>query len=193
VEALNQVIRSKNNRRTSGIAARFRRRVGRELEPTLPLYELGDALPEDDDENELADTENNNPPGHTELPVDDQVDDSTARTMLSPLVGTDEDDDKEDASSTALGLTADGSNAPLASTTALDHPVDGSDAPPASTTALGLPADGSNLSEEGDATDAGSDGNGVGPAGVGATDAPRIPPVQQSTFFSNFSTRKCKN
>jgi len=34
--------------------------------------------------------------------------------------------------------------------------------------------------------DAGSDGNDVGPAGVGATDAPRIPPVQQSTFFLFF-------
>ena len=107
------------------------------------------ALPDDDDEDELAGIENNNPPGHAELPVDDQVDDSTARTMLFPLVETDEDDDDDDASSTALGLAANGSDAPPASTTALDHPVDGSDAHPASTTALGLPADGSDLSEEG--------------------------------------------
>ena len=117
------------------------------------------------------DIENNNPPGHAELPVNDQVDDSTARTTLSPLVETDEDDDDNGASSTALGLSADGSDAPPASTTALDHPVDGSDAPLASTTALGLPADGSNLSEEGDATDAGSDGNDVGPLAL----LPRTP------------------
>jgi len=106
--------------------------------------------------------------------------------MLLPLVETDEEDDDDDALSTALGLTAGGSDAPPASTIALDHPVDGSNAPPASTTALRLPADGSDLSEEGDATDAGSDGNNVVPAGIGATDAPRIPPVQQSTFFPIF-------
>jgi hypothetical protein len=106
--------------------------------------------------------------------------------MLSPLVETDEDEDDDDASSTALGLAADGSNATTASTTALDHSVDGSDPPPALTTALGLPADGSDLSEEGDATDAGSNGNDVGPAVSGATDAPSIPPVQQSTLFPIF-------
>jgi hypothetical protein len=39
---------------------------------------LGDALSDDDDEDELAGIENNNPPGHAELPADDQVDDSTA-------------------------------------------------------------------------------------------------------------------
>jgi hypothetical protein len=106
--------------------------------------------------------------------------------MLLPLVETDEDDDDDDASSTALGLTADGSDATTASTTVLDHSVDGSDAPPALTTALGLPADGSDLSEEGDATDTGSNGNDVGPAGGGATDAPSIPPVRQSTLFPIF-------
>ena len=106
--------------------------------------------------------------------------------MLLPLVETDKDDDDNDASSTALGLAADGSNATTASTTALNHLVNGSDAPPASTTALGLPADGSDLSEEGDFTDAGSNGNNVGPTGGGTTDAPSIPPVQQSTFFPIF-------
>jgi len=106
--------------------------------------------------------------------------------MLSPLIKTDDDDHDNDASSTALSLAVDGSDATTASTTALDHSVDGSDAPPAFTTALGLPANGSNLSEEGDVTDAGSDGNDVGPAGGGATDAPHIPPVQQSTLFPIF-------
>ncbi len=85
------------------------------------------------------------------------------RTVLSPpLIETDEDDGDDDASSTALGLAADGSDVTTASTTALDHSVDGSDAPPASTTALGLPADESDLSEEGDVMDAGSDGNESG-------------------------------
>jgi hypothetical protein len=126
------------------------------------------------------------PPGHAELPIDDQVNDSTAGTMLSPLVETDEDDDDDDASSTALGLAADESDATPASATALDHLVDGSDAPPASTTALGLPADGSDLPEEGDVTDAGSNGNEVGPAGNGATATPSIPPMRQSTLFPIF-------
>ncbi len=135
---------------------------------------------------EMAGIKNNNPPGHAELPVDDLVNDSTARTMLSPLVETDKDDDDDDALSTALSLAADGSDATPASTTALDQPVDRSDAPPASNSSLGLPADGSDLLEEGDFTDAGSDGNNVGPAGGGATDAPHIPPVQQSTLFPIF-------
>ena len=62
----------------------------------------------------------------------------------------------------------------------------GATPPPASTTALGLPVDGSNLLEEGDVTDAGSVGNDVGPTGVGATDTPSMPPVQQSTLFPIF-------
>ena len=106
--------------------------------------------------------------------------------MLSPFVKSDKDDDNDDASPTALGLAADGSDATTASTTALDRSVDGSDAPPASPTALGLPADGSDLPEEGDAMDAGSIGNEVGPAGNGATATPSIPPVRQSTFFPIF-------
>ena len=106
--------------------------------------------------------------------------------MLSPLAKTDKDNKNYDASSTALGLAADGSDATMASPTTLDHSVDGSDAPPASTTALDLPADGRDLSEEGDVTDAGSNGNNVGPPGSGATDAPSIPPVKQSTLFPIF-------
>jgi len=50
--------------------------------------------------------------------------------MLSPLVESDEEDDNDGASSTALGLAANGSDEPTASTTALDRSVDGSDVPP---------------------------------------------------------------
>ena len=50
--------------------------------------------------------------------------------MLSPLVKSDKDNDDDDASSTALGLAANGSDAPTVSTTALNRSVDGSDAPP---------------------------------------------------------------
>ena len=107
--------------------------------------------------------------------------------MLSPFVESDEDDEDDDASPSALGLAADGSDATTVSTTALDRSVDGSDAPPASPTALGLPADGSDLPDEGDATDAGSIGNDVGPAGDGATATPSIPLVRQSTFFPLFN------
>ena len=141
---------------------------------------------DDNDVDKLNGIKNNNPPGHAELPVDDQVDDSTVQTMLSPLVESDKDNDNDDASSTVLGLAANGSNATTVSTTALDRSVDGSDAPPASTTALGLPADGSDFPEEGDATDTGSIGNEVGPAGDGPTVAPSIPPVQQSNLFPIF-------
>ena len=106
--------------------------------------------------------------------------------MLSPLVETDEDDDDDDdASSTALGLVADGSDATTASTTALAIQSMGA-TPPALTTALSLPADESDFSEEGDVTDAGSNGNDVGLTGGGATDAPSIPLVQQSTPFPIF-------
>jgi hypothetical protein len=126
------------------------------------------------------------PPEHAELPFDDQVNGSTVRMVLSPLVETDEDDDDDDASSTALGLAAGGSDATTASTTALNHSVDGSDAPLASTTALGLPADESDLSEEGDVTDAGSDGNEAGSAGDGTMATPSIPPMRQSTLFPIF-------
>ena len=119
------------------------------------------------------------PPGHALLPVDDQVDVSILWTMLSSLVKSGKyDDDDDDTSSTALGLTANGSDATKLSTTALDRLVDRSDTPPASTTALGLPADGSNFSEGGDAIVTGSIGNEVGPTGDGATATPSIPPVR---------------
>jgi hypothetical protein len=121
VEALNRVIRGEKYHQTNGITAHFRQRVGRALNPPLPLFKVGDALPDDDEEDELEGIKNNNPPGNAELPVNDQVNDSAARTMLSPLVESDEDDDDDDASSTALGLEADGSDATTASTTALDR------------------------------------------------------------------------
>jgi hypothetical protein len=89
--------------------------------------------------------------------------------MLSPLVESDEDDNDDDASFTALGLTANGSNATKASTTA-----------------LGSPANVSNLSEGGDATDAGSNGNERAPADNGAIKAPSIAPMQQSSLFPIF-------
>jgi hypothetical protein len=106
--------------------------------------------------------------------------------MLSPLVESDEDDDNDEASSTALGFEANGSNSTTASATARDRLVDDSDTPPASTTALGLPANGSDLLEGGDATDAGSIGYKVVPTSDGATAAPSIPPVQKSTLFPIF-------
>ncbi len=62
MEALNHVICQENYRQTSGIAARFRQRVGRVLDPPLPLFEVGNALPDDDNEDELEGSENNMPP-----------------------------------------------------------------------------------------------------------------------------------
>jgi hypothetical protein len=69
-----------------------------------------------------------------------------AGILMDPVDESNEDDDNDDASSTALGLEADESDATTASATALDLLINESDAPLASTTALGLPDDGSNLS-----------------------------------------------
>ncbi len=95
-----------------------------------------------------------------------------------PFVETDEDDDNDGESTTALGLMTNGSDATTTSTMAVDRLVKGSNAPPASTTALGLLADGSNLSEEGDTVDAGSVGNVEAPVGNGAMRDSSIPPWQ---------------
>ena len=109
-----------------------------------------------------------------------------AGILIDPVVESNENDDNDDASSTALGLEANGNDETTASATTLDLLVNGSDAPLALTTALGLPANGSDLSEGGDATDASSVGNEVDPGCDGATAAPSIPPVQQSTLFPIF-------
>ncbi len=80
------------------------------------------------------------------------------------------DDHGNGALSTALCLLANGRNATITFTMALDRLVDGRDATPASTTALGLPANGSEMSEEGDAVEAGSVGNEEAHVFNGATE-----------------------
>ena len=159
--------------------ARFRHRVG--LAPVLPipLFDAHDNLTDEhdkltNDDEEDVESDINNHSGGAVLPDDNPVNGSTVRTT-------------DDATTTALGHGADGSVATIpASATALDPPVDGSDAPQVSTTALDLPVDGSDLPEEGDATDAGSDGNEVGTAGVNATDTSSTSPVQHPTLFPLF-------
>ena len=78
----------------------------------------------------------NNPPDG-DKPLDNNPVDGGSTLLALPLtkesVG---DDDDNDASTTAHGSTAAGSDSTTASATALDRPVNGSDAPPASTTAL---------------------------------------------------------
>jgi hypothetical protein len=79
-----------------------------------------------------------------------------------------DDDDNDDVSPTACGLTAAGSNTTNASATALGRPVDGSNAPPASTTSLDLPVNGSNAPRDGDAFAVGATGNDENPLGNSA-------------------------
>ena len=89
------------------------------------------------------------PPPDGDKPHDDNPVDGGSTLLALPLtnksVGA---NNNGDASSTACGSTAAGSDATTASTTALDRPVNGSDAPPASTTALDSPVDGSNAERE---------------------------------------------
>ena len=85
MEALNRVIRSKNTRRTSGIAARFRQRAGLAPVLPLPLFDANDNLTDahdnlTDDDNEDVESDNNNQSGGAELPVDNPVNGSTVRT-----------------------------------------------------------------------------------------------------------------
>ena len=121
VEALNRVICEENNCPTSGIAARFQQRVGSALDLPLPLFEPGPPLVDNDNVDKLEGSENNNPPGQAELPINDQVDVSIAWTMVLPFVQSEKDDDDDDASPTALGLEAGWSNATTTSATALDR------------------------------------------------------------------------
>ena len=125
----------------------------------------------------------NNPPNGDEPHDDDRVD---GGSTLSALPLTNEsvgDDNDNDASTTARGSTAAGSDATTASATALNWPVDGSNAPPASTSALDSPVDGSNVEREGDSWAAGATGDDKNPLGNGAGGDFNIPPMRQSAFF----------
>ena len=73
VEAHNRVIRGENHHRQSGIGARFRQRVGRPLDPLIPLYSVAPPLPDEDDNDIDAGIENNNPSRGTAVEDDDIV------------------------------------------------------------------------------------------------------------------------
>ena len=116
MEALNRVIRAENTRRTSGIAACFRHRVGLAPVLPLPLFDAHDNLTDEhdkltNDDEEDVESDINNHSGGAVLPDDNPVNGSTVRTI-------------DDATTTALGHGADGSVATIpASATALDPPV----------------------------------------------------------------------
>ena len=173
--------------RVRGIAARFRVRAQRELEPQIPLYNVGPPLADDDDEDKLG-LVNNNPSEDEVLYNDDSVNDGSPLTALLTLDESDEESDesvgdnnKEEASSTDLSHTADGSSATTTSPTALDRLVDESDAPPASTTVLDSSVDDSAATREGEAAAAGAVSNDDTPVGNDAMGDSSIPPMRQST------------
>ncbi len=125
---------------------------------------------------------NNSPNG--DEPHDNDPVDGGSTLLASPLTNKSiGDDDNDDASSTACGLTTAGSDATAASATALDRPVNGSNSPPASTTALDSPVDGSIAAREGDTLAAGATGDNNNPLGDGAGGDSSIPPMQQSAYF----------
>jgi hypothetical protein len=149
-------------------------------------------MADDDEEDELG-LERNNPPGDAETSNDNRVDGGSASPASTALSEADKesdalaDGDKDNgASPTALGWTANGSDATNALATALDLPVNGSDAPPASTTTLGVPFGGSDATREGELAAAGAVGEEQTPVGKGATGDSSIPPMRQSALYPLF-------
>jgi hypothetical protein len=79
--------------RVRGISARFRVRAQRELEPQIPLYNVGPPLADDDDEDKLGLVNNN--PFEDEVPYnDDSVNDGSPLTALLTLDESDEESDE---------------------------------------------------------------------------------------------------
>ncbi len=126
-------------------------------------------------------SENNNPPGHVVLLIDDQVNNSAALPTLPHINESMDDNDNDDVSPTACSSMAAGSNITDTSTTALDWLVDGSGAPPTSTTALNLPVNESDDTRMEDATDSGVTDDNETPNANGALGNSCIPPMIQST------------
>jgi hypothetical protein len=118
-EALNRVIRSENTRQVSSIAAHFREHV---RQPPLPLIPLHDAKLVLNDDNEGLMGFGLNNPLDGNAPHDDNRVNGGSTLLASPLTNKSVSDNKDDdASPTAHGSTAAGSNATTTSTTALDR------------------------------------------------------------------------
>ncbi len=126
------------------IAACLRQPAGRPLDPLIPLYNVPPPCNADDDETDLTVVEINNPPGDAKECDNNQVVLFDVSTTLPALDEPLKDNDDDDASPTALGLSANGSNAVASTTVSLA--ADRIDAPPA-------------LAEDDNAT-------GTGPGGV---------------------------
>jgi hypothetical protein len=131
----------------SSIAACFRERVRQPPLPRIPLHDVELAL--DDDDEGLMWLGLYNPPDGDE-PHDDNPVNGGSTLSASPLTNKSVgNNDNGDASPTARGSIAPGSDATTASATALNRLIDGSNAPPASNTALDLLVNGSNAEREG--------------------------------------------
>jgi hypothetical protein len=137
----------------TNIAARFRQRVGRLLNPLIPLYNVPPPCNADDDKMDLTVVEINNPPGDANECNNDRVVLFDVLTALPALNKPLKNDNNDDALPTALGLLANGSNAVALTTVSLG--ANRIDAPPAL--------------EEDDAAGAGLGGVDGIPVGDGAT------------------------
>ena len=178
VAAHNRVIRQENYRRQSGIGARFRQRVGRPLDPPIPLYPVPvPPLPDADDDDIDARGEQNNPSGGTADDDDDDVaffdalaalpaaDDPVAAANIdassNAYLGPSADADDLDPVSDPTGLLADGFGAPSAPDASLGFPADWS-ITPGNNDVSGMGPD----DVDGDVADPGDGASGDRPLGL---------------------------
>jgi hypothetical protein len=167
VAAHNQAIQAENTRQTISITACFWQRVGRPLDPLTPLYYAPPPPAAGNNKIDSTEVKRNNPSGDAKEYDDDLVLYFHVLTALPDLDNFVEDDNDDDASSPALGLLANGSNA--VALTTVGHSADGVEAPPALAAPLSPPANWSNLLGDNDASGAGRGGvNGI-PVSKGAT------------------------
>jgi hypothetical protein len=124
-----RVIQIMNAHRTTSIADCFWQRVGRPLNPLIPLYNVPPPRDVDNDETDLMVVKINNPPGDAKECDDDWVVLFDVLTALPALDKPLEDDNDDDALPTALGLSTNGSNAVALTTVSLA--ADRIGAPPA--------------------------------------------------------------
>ncbi len=166
IAAHNWTILDENARRTTSIVACFWQRVGRPLDPTIPLYEVPPLPDADNDEFDETVVEQNNPPGNAAETDNDTVVFYDALTGLLALDDFVETNDDDATYSVYPGPSANAGNVDTVSTlTGL--PAFEVDIPSASAASLGLPAGRSNSSRNDDVSGVGPDGidgNAGGPA-----------------------------
>jgi hypothetical protein len=167
VAAPNWAIQAENTRLTTSIAACFWQRVGRLLDPLIPLYDAPSPPAAGNDEIDSTEVKRNNPSGDAKEYDNNPVVYFDTLMVLPDLDNFIEDDNNDDALSPAPGFSADGNNA--VALTTVSHLADGVKAPPALAAPLGPPANLSNLSGDNNASGAGPSSVNGAPFGNGAT------------------------